>query len=221
MTKTLAAAALLLIAALLPSARGANRVAPSIGVFFDFSAEPDGNTVAAMQREVATIMAPTGLLFSWRPLNANPDQPEGNFADLVVIHFKGLCNALYMPPSELGPPVGIDTVLASTQTSHGQVLHFTDVNCTEVRNYLASETSRAKKSQGDELYGRALGRIVAHEMYHIFAATEKHGSDGVARAYFSRRNLVQPVFGFLPRESAELREFGMRAFMAPGAHPVN
>ena len=138
-------------------------------------------------------------------------------SSLVVIHFKGLCNAQYMPPSELGPPVGIDTVLASTQTSHGQVLHFTAVNCTEVRNYLAAETSRAKKKERDELYGRALGRIVAHEMYHIFAATEKHSTDGVARAYFSRRNLVQPVFGFLPKESAELREFRVRAFMAPVA----
>src|SRR5665213_1551674 len=176
--RTSAAAALLLIAALLPGARGANRGVPGIGVFFDFSAEPDSNTLAAMQREVAAIMAPTGLLFSWRDLNL--DQEKGTFADVVVIHFRGQCNAQYQPVSESGPPVRTDSVLASTQTSHGHVLHFTDVNCTEVRNYLASETARMKKGERDELYGRALGRIVAHEMYHIFASTEKHGAEGVA-----------------------------------------
>jgi hypothetical protein len=217
--KTFAVAALLLIAALLPSARARNRVAPSIGVFFDFAAEPAGNTIAAMQREVGSIMAPSGLIFSWRELNSTSGSQENNFVDLIVVHFKGLCNAQYLPISELGPAVDTDSVLASTQVSHGQVLHFTDVNCTEVRNYLAAETARVKKEKRDEVYGRALGRIVAHEMYHIFASTEKHSTDGVARAYFSRRNLIQPVFGFEPKESDELRDFRVRAFLAPEADP--
>jgi hypothetical protein len=212
-----AVSALLLAGALAGGARGSGHISPSIGVFIDFEAQPSPETVAAMEREVTSIMSPTGLIFSWRTLTG--EQQETSFADLIVVHFKGSCNGAFVPISELGPWVGTDTVLASTQISNGQILHFTNVNCDEVRHYLAPETTHVKQVQRDELYGRALGRILSHEMYHIFAATEKHGSDGIARAYFSRRELVQPVFAFEPKESDELRDFRVRAFTAQEADP--
>jgi hypothetical protein len=209
--------ALLLAGAFVPGALASGHIAPSIGVFIDFESQPSVATVTAMQREVGSIMKPTGLLFTWRDLNG--DQPQGSFADLVVIHFKGACNGRFVPIDELGPWVGTDSVLASTQTANGQILHFTDVNCDEVRHYLAPETAHVRQQERDDLYGRALGRIVSHEMYHIFAATSKHAPDGVARAYFSRRELVQPVFSFERKENEELRDFRVRAFMADEADP--
>jgi len=209
--------ALLLVGALAPGAHGTTRVAPAIGVFLDFEAQPSPQTVKAMEAEVASIMAPSGLIFSWQKLNG--DQQEATFADLVIIHFKGSCNAGFAPLSELGPWTENGTALASTQVSNGQVLHFTDVNCNEVVHYLAAEAAHVKQAKRDELYGRALGRIVSHEMYHIFAGTEKHASDGVARAYFSRQQLIQPVFAFEPKESEALRDFRIRAFMATEADP--
>jgi hypothetical protein len=209
--------ALLLAGALASGARASGRMAPSIGVFIDFETQASAETVTAMEREVASIMSPSGLIFSWRTLTG--DQQESTFADLIVVHFKGSCTGGFVPVSELGPWVGTDSTLASTQISNGQILHFTNVNCGEVRQYLAPETAHVKQQQRDELFGRALGRIVAHEMYHIFAATEKHASDGVARAYFSRRELVQPVFAFEPKESEALRDFRVRAFTAQEADP--
>ena len=61
--------ALLLAGALAFSARASNRLGPSIGVFVDFEALPSPGTVTAMEREVASIMSPSGLIFSWRMLS--------------------------------------------------------------------------------------------------------------------------------------------------------
>ena len=93
------------------------------------------------------------------------------------------------------------------------------MNCDEVRQYLAPEAVHVQPKNRADLYGRALGRIVSHEMYHIFAATATHASEGVARASFSRRQLVQPVFAFEPEESEKLRDYRVRAFTASEADP--
>lgn len=198
-------------------AQASGHLIPSIGVFFDFENEPSAEMVQAMEREVGAIMDPAGLIFSWRKMGSEGE--ESTFADLVVLHFKGSCQAAYAPVSELGVWPESEAVLASTRTSHGQILHFTDIRCDEVRRYLSTETASLKQGERDAVYGRALGRIVSHEMYHIFAGTEKHASDGVARAYYSRRELVQPAFAFGAKETNVLRDFSSRALTAGEAEP--
>lgn len=189
---------------------------PGIGVFIDFENRPSQNIVSSMEREVASIMLPAGLSFAWQDLNAPHN--DGSFADLVVIKFKGSCGSGFAPFSELGPNE-TDTTLASTTVSQGQVLHFTEVHCDELRRYLARDISSVREKNRDRLYGQALGRIISHEMYHIFAATEKHASGGVARACHSRAELTQPVFGFDEKETRILREYADRTL--PASIPVN
>ena len=58
--------------------------------------------------------------------------------------------------------------------------------------------------------GRAMGRVLAHELYHIFGETRKHGSSGVASAYHTRGELLAPEFNFSERESEMFRDFQAR-----------
>ena len=54
-------------------------------------------------------------------------------------------------------------------------------------------------------YGRALGRVLAHELYHIFAHTRTTRLGACQEAY-SVGDLLNDVFQFQEKESRLLRE---------------
>src|ERR1035438_10590065 len=54
-------------------------------------------------------------------------------------------------------------------------------------------------------YGRALGRVLAHELYHIFANTMRHGSVGVAKESYSVLDLLSDDFQFQAKETKMLQ----------------
>lgn len=199
-----------------PSLRVASVASQSIGVFFEFEGPPPQLIVDTMEREVQSIMGPAGLLFSWHELGSAASQ--GTFADLIVVKFKGSCSGTLPSFMRRGP--GDEPVpLASTQVSDGHVLHFSEVRCDELRHYLGGAASLLNEAGRNQLYGRALGRIVSHEMWHIFAGTEKHASGGVAQARHSREELVRPVFVFTPNEEKILHEYALRALVPKDARP--
>lgn len=191
--------------------------APGVGVFVDFETPPSEGAVAAMKREVAYIMQPAGLTLSWQDLRNSTTGSA--FPDLVVVRFKGACGGSPLPPAAIGAS---GATLASTAMSDGRILHFAEVRCDELRRYLSREIAPLRKSPREQLYGQALGRVLAHEMYHIFAGTEKHASGGVARACHSREELLQPIFGFGARETLVLQGYANRILAPkPSPAPVN
>jgi len=159
---------------------------PSIAVFLDFESEPSAGTLSEMKNEITAIMKPSGLQFDWRMLKER--QSGESFPDLVVVTFKGSCQAdqpiLY---NELGP-VHEGSALAFTQISDGRILPFSDVDCDTIRKYIAVQVASAMPEKRDSMLGRAVGRVLAHEMYHMFAGTAAHGNDGVARPFTPGRN---------------------------------
>ena len=46
------------------------------------------------------------------------------------------------------------------------------------------------------LYGRAMGRVVAHELYHILSNEPGHDEDGVAKPSFTTRDVLADQFNF-------------------------
>src|ERR1035438_8030819 len=53
----------------------------------------------------------------------------------------------------------------------------------------------------EEKYGRPLGRVLAHELYHIFADTMCHGSNGVAKKSYGGQDLLSNAFRFQSKDS--------------------
>lgn len=186
--------------------------APSIAVFLDFESQPSETSVAQMEQEISSILKPSGLQLDFRMLN-NRKSDEA-FADLVVLKFKGSCQ-MRNPTldSELGPSIA-GSALASTQVSDGRILPFSDVECDKIRRYISPDVSSNDKDKRDTIYGKALGRVVAHELYHIFAGTPHHSRDGVARSFHTRRDLTAKEFRFSPAESAMLHDLKWRALLA-------
>jgi hypothetical protein len=174
-----------------------------IAVFMDFKSEPSIEAISQMQREISTIMQPSGLEFDWRMMQNR--QAGESFRDLVVFTFKGHCQTQGPTYDELGP-IAERQPLASTRISDGHILPFSDVECNTIRSYISAQMASAKPSERAGILGRALGRVVAHEMYHMLASTSAHAQDGVARSFHTRKDLTDPVFHFSPHETQLLHD---------------
>jgi hypothetical protein len=157
---------------------------PRIGVFLNFHEHASRQTIRAMQREVTAILGVTGAEFSWLALNQ--DAQSETFDDLAVLQFEGSCEASDGVATEM--PHGL--ALGSTELSEGEVSPYTSVHCGHIA--LCLRTSLAESGAGREaLFGRALGRVVAHELYHILAKTREHTRTGVTAALQTPYDLLR------------------------------
>jgi hypothetical protein len=174
----------------------------AIAVFMDFQTAPSAEAIVQMEKEISTIMKPSGLQFEWRILK---DRQDGeSFRDLVVLSFKGHCQAAVPTYDELGP-LSEKKALAYTRIANGHVLPYSDVECDAVRRYISGSVASAEPILRDAILGKALGRVVAHELYHILASSAVHGKAGVARSFHTRKDLTAAEFHFSEREADLLR----------------
>jgi hypothetical protein len=152
-------------------------------VILDFKGPRAGASILEMEREAGLIMKSSGVQLDWQL--AGDQSPHYN--NLVVMTFRGSCG--FGPPSrryyEPCP-------YASTRITDGEVQPFGDVDCDRVvavaGDAMAEDTDYFR---GDQLVGRALGRVVAHELVHMLTRSNRHGSEGVAKASLSGRELIE------------------------------
>src|SRR5207249_8535361 len=95
--------------------------------------------------------------------------------------------------------------LGRTHVTDGQVLPFSEVNCDRIRAFLSQALMPLAPQDRNEAFGRAVARVLAHELYHIITRTALHGSSGVARAAYTVPELMAGDFYF---EKADLRALG-------------
>jgi hypothetical protein len=177
----------LLIAALaLPLGAGVDHSSPSIlTVIMDFKGPHSASSLKEMKRESGMILKSTGVQLDWKMLG---EDPFASYRDLVVMTFKGVCEFEPAPPryDELGP-LG---PLATTKTTNGEVQPFGEVDCNRVVNSARSAMSQQDFARGDMLIGRAMGRVVAHELVHMLTRSGQHGTEGVEKPALSGRQLI-------------------------------
>ena len=169
-----------------------------ITLYTQFQQAPPEGVLEALQDEVESIMAPIGLRFEWRDLG----QAGGHevSAELAVVSFKGRCDT-----AGLMSHSRFEGALGWTHVSDGQILPFTDVSCDRVREFAQPGLLTLCAEDRDEKYGRALGRVLAHELYHIFANTMRHGSGGVSKESYSVQDLLSDDFQFHAKETRMLQ----------------
>jgi len=170
----------------------------SIALYTQFQHQPPAAVVHAIQDEVETIMAPMGASFEWRSLELVTGSEVST--QLAVVKFVGRCQSNgYDPQSPTGGALGW------THVSDGVILPFSDIDCDGIRRFLQVGLMGIAGQNRDEAYGRAVGRVLAHELYHIFANTAHHGSNGVGKGIYSVTDLLTRNFQFDERESDALR----------------
>lgn len=151
-------------------------------------AEFDGSysrlAVKEMQTELQSLMANSGLSLNWRLLS--DVAISDSFPDLVVVRFHGACDAKSATRAWSGKPAA----LAYTHVSDGQVLPFTEVDCDEIHSFVSARSGGSAAPVGDLELGRALGRVMAHELQHILTQSRSHSRDGIARRALTSAELT-------------------------------
>ena len=187
-------------------------VAPVVGVFYSFENTPSPDIVLQMQDELVRILAPSGLRLAWRRIEEN--RGDENYPEVVVVRFRGVCE-MGSPFSygELGPDSGAHE-LAETQRTNGKVLPFGDVECNHLSRYLSSVGSSESQAVRNGIFGRAMARVLAHEIFHMLTGSSSHSKQGIARASHSREELTAKKFDFAKADMDWLREWRLRSFFA-------
>jgi hypothetical protein len=175
----------------------APRVAP-IALYTQFQKEHPPEVEDALRKELSAIMSPIGLQFEWRSLPAQPNEVAN---ELAVITFNGKCDVrtLTLKAYESGR-------LGWTHVSEGVVLPFSDIDCDAIREFLQSGLAPLHTAERQEVFGKAVARVLAHELYHVFAKTQRHSAHGVSKARYSTYELLSNHFEFDRNEAEALRE---------------
>jgi hypothetical protein len=192
---------------LIPShvlAEGAATVSAPIAIYMSFDGPHSEYALGAMRREVASLTKSSGFDLQWRSLNG--PRAEETFADLMVVKFHGKCNmdGIQLLFNELGLE-GEGGALGSTKTANGQVLPFSELDCGHIRRSIAALTVGCSKEERESLLGRAMGRVLAHELFHVFANTTDHGLEGVTKTTYSRKDLLADGFAFNPQDARRIQ----------------
>ncbi len=158
----------------------------TVAIFVDFEQSPSEASVAEMKREVADLLRPSGVVLDWRLLEKNRGTEA--FADLAVMRFRGRCRA------DRDPAIPVEehgrATLGSTWISEGHILPFGQVQCDQIRRSIAE----AGAGPRDSLLGRAMGRVVAHELFHVLAKTTSHARHGLTKSCYTGTELTTKNF---------------------------
>ena len=174
--------------------------AVSIRLYFDFQQAAPENVASSIRDELARIMSPMGMAFDWKPLAQN----RGNqlSVKLAVLHFTGSCEV----PNAATPDLRTGA-LGWTHMTNGVILPFGEIDCGVIGAFLRADLLARPEEEQEEDFGRAVGRVLAHELYHIFINTAHHSSHGVGKPYYSVQELLSKSFQFEPKETEELRKY--------------
>src|SRR5262245_52207795 len=152
----------------------------------------DAEATAAMQKEVQRLVDPAGLEILWKTSRNSP----ADFDLVVVGSFEGSCSARE-PMTAIVETISLSS-LGETSISNGRILPFFHIDCPRLVRMLGRGTDSAT-------LGRALARVIAHELYHITANTSAHHDTGVAKPVFSVRDLTTPRFELDMWSAAQMR----------------
>ena len=146
-----------------------------------------------MKRELSGIMESAGYRLVYGDPRA-PD-PDGHYSSLAVLELRGACG---MPGanSHVERAVLSGASLAETSVSSGVVLPFSRIDCANLTRLIGPALADEPRAQRDWLYGRAMARLAAHELYHVMMGSRDHCRRGVAKASFSVNDLLDDGFDF-------------------------
>ena len=176
-----------------PSTRISTQVSSSVSTQVTAVVMPDGRysklAILEMGREAGHILKKSGVTLHWH---------VGDLAQvvdglIVVVKLVGRCDmdgpSVVLMPGPLG----------WSHQVNGVVLPFSDLACDTIRGAVQSVLAESRL-RGNFLLGRAMGRVLAHELYHIVADTAQHGKNGVAQSALSGRELTSDQLELRPAD---------------------
>lgn len=187
-----------------------NASAQTLIVYLNAGSNAAAATLPYMRREAEKLMRAAGYQLEWRETR-NSRGPE-TVPDLAFLDLVGTCS---LPLAPAGTPVSEELTprLASTAVTDGVVLPFSKIDCAALTALMGPMLLREAPGQRPYYYGRAMGRLMAHELYHVLAQTRDHATAGIGKPCFTAHDLISDRFEF---ESVALARFRKPAAEAAG-----
>ena len=171
------------IMALMGSAVVASGAQPArLGLLVSAPEQMTGAAFREFQRETLRLISLQGVEITWQRLEENDGTQS--YDRLAVVRLRGNCQAGTQVGRDQDAPLGITHVAA------GRVIPFVEIDCERVATTLARKAADSAYFLTDRALGLALGRVAAHEIYHVLAASMEHGHDGITKAYLSANELA-------------------------------
>jgi len=134
----------------------------------------------------------------WRLLS--DVQSADSFEDVVVVRFRGAC-VIQRPASMLDER----GYYAFTYVTDGDVQPFSEIECDKIASSIRPEMSPAQWKDRETVLGRALGRVLAHELFHMIAKSQHHSPAGVTKSALSPAQLVADRLSMTPADLKKLK----------------
>jgi len=154
-----------------------------------------------LKREVSYLLRPAEIRVDWRDPEVDRGGLENDYS--AVVHLRGSCR-----------PAGVSTrfehavsgpfTLASTPVADGMILPFGDIDCAALNAFLGPSLWKEQDKVRELVYGRAVGRLMAHELYHMIGQTRVHDRSGIAESDFTVAELLSDHFEFTESTIADL-----------------
>jgi len=180
-------------------------------LYTEFQQPPPAAVMDAIRGETGAILGRLGIGVEWRSLAAATGSEVS--VQLAVIRFQGRCDVSGLSPYRVQPGA-----LGWTHESDGVILPFGAVDCDRIRTFLQVDLLGVPAGERSLVFGRAVGRVLAHELYHIFTRSPHHSPEGVGKAAYAVRDLLAGRFVFDAGESMELRNGQPRLEAAEPTH---
>jgi hypothetical protein len=146
--------------------------------------------VREMNREAGRILKRSGISLRSR-IGPPPHAVPGL---LVVVKLVGQCDmdgtTAYLEPGPLG----------WSHEVNGDIIPFSDLACENLRGAVEAAIAQGNPLRANVLLGRAMGRVLAHELYHIVGDTAAHAREGVAQPALSPRELTTGQLDLQPAD---------------------
>ena len=149
------------------------------------------SAVREMGREAAHILKPSGLSLRWHV--GAPSRSVNGI--LVVVRLVGDCDMDGSPAYLVPGP------LAWAHEADGAILPFGGLACDNLRGAVEAARLQQTEVRGNALLGRAMGRVLAHELYHIVADKADHGRSGVTQSALTPRELTSGQLELRPADA--------------------
>jgi hypothetical protein len=177
----------LLFAAILTARAGSPE--PARLYLFLRGGTPPAPEFSALKDELASLMREATISVNWED-TVKPRTVDGS---VVVVELEGDCAVRARAEVRPGPD---SAPLGSSAVANGHIQPFARVDCVALSAVLTSRLAAQPAALRSRLYGRAMARVLAHELYHYIGQAREHLQAGLAREKFSVSDLLQEQFEF-------------------------
>jgi hypothetical protein len=154
----------------------------SVALIMYFDSDYSNPSLGWMQTELGEILKPAGISIETR--FSRDVRPGDAFERLAVIHFKGSCSMnrefRYVDRGPFGMVQRID----------GEILPFIDVYCDRIHQRVREDLRGQTESERIRKFGRAIARVIAHELYHVFSQSARHAKSGINKFGYTADDLL-------------------------------